>query len=59
MNTDKFKQAVSWAYHSEDEDTIRNELGYDGDMEPVYAVVALLQKLAADYDTIHEWSTDG
>ena len=23
----KFKEAVSWAFHSEDEDAIRNELG--------------------------------
>lgn len=51
-----FKQAISWAFHSETEDAIRNELGYDGDMEPVYAVVALLNKLSADYDTVHEWS---
>lgn len=51
-----FKQAVSWAYHSEDEDSIRDELGYDGDMEIVNEIVALLTKLGADYDTVHEWS---
>lgn len=52
----KFKEAVSWAFHSEDEDAIRNELGYDGDMETVYVVVALLNKLKADYDEVHYWS---
>jgi hypothetical protein len=56
MHIGKFKQSVSWAYHSEDEDAIRNELGYDGNMEQVYAVVKLLAKLGADYDTVDEWS---
>lgn len=51
-----FKKAVSWAYHSEDEDAIRDELGYDGDMEIVNEMVALLKKLDADYNTVHEWS---
>lgn len=58
MNISKFKQAVSWVYHSEDEEAIRNELGYYGSMEQVYAVVTLLQKLGADYDTVNEWSRD-
>ena len=58
MNIRKFKQAVSWAYHSENEDAIRNELGYYGSMEQVYAVVALLNKLGAEFDTVHEWSKD-
>ena len=58
MNIRKFKQAVSWAYHSENEDAIRNELGYYGSMEQVYAVVALLNKLGAEFDTVHEWSND-
>lgn len=58
MNIRKFKQAVSWVYHSEDEESIRNELGYYGSMEQVYAVVALLNKLGAEFDTVHEWSED-
>ena len=58
MNIRKLKQAVSWAYHSENEDAIRNELGYYGSMEQVYAVVALLNKLGAEFDTVHEWSND-
>lgn len=51
-----FKKAISWAFHSETEDAIRNELGYDGDMEIVNEIVSLLNIVKADYDTVHEWS---
>ena len=51
-----FKQAISWAFHSETEDAIRDELGYNGDMEIVNEIVSLLKTLKADYNTVHEWS---
>ena len=57
--TDLFKKAVSWAYHSEDEDAIRYELGYKGDLDDVYAVVELLNKANLDYDEVHDWSIQG
>lgn len=51
-----FKQAVSWAYHGEEEDSIRDELGYNGDMEIVNEIVSLLNTVKADYDTVTDWS---
>lgn len=56
MDTKLFKKAISWAFHSEDEESIRNELGYSGDMNQVNEIVALLKKLNADYDVVHEWA---
>ena len=53
---EKFRQAVSWAYHSEQDDEIRNTLGYTGDLETVKAVVELLNELEANHDIIHDWS---
>lgn len=59
---DKFKQAISWAYHSEPDDEIRNSLGYKGDLETVKAVVELLNELGKakqtkeHFDIIHHWS---
>lgn len=54
--TPLFKRAVSWAFHSETEEAIRNELGYQGDMDDVLAVVNLLNKAKIDYDDVHAWS---
>jgi hypothetical protein len=53
-----FKKAVSWAYHSEPDDEIRNTLGYTGDLAQVRDVAALLKSLRADHDTVNEWATD-
>ena len=52
-----FKKAVSWAYHGETEEEIRNDLGYVGDLTPVYEVAYLLKTLGADHDTVNAWST--
>ena len=52
-----FKKAVSWAYHGETEEEIRNDLGYVGDLTPVYEAANLLKILGADHDTVNEWST--
>ena len=47
-----FKKAVSWAYHGEPDDEIRNTLGYTADLTQVREVVDLLKKLRADHDTV-------
>ena len=52
----KFCEAVSWAFHSEPEDTIRNDLKYSGDMQDIYSIVRLLNQLGADYDKVYEWA---
>jgi hypothetical protein len=51
-----FKQAISWSFHSETKDAIRDELGYNGDMKIVNEIVSLLNSINADYDTVYEWS---
>lgn len=56
--TPLFKEAVSWVFHSETKEAIRNELGYQGDMDDVLAVVNLLNKPTIDYDDVHAWSKD-
>jgi len=53
-----FKKAVSWSYHGEPDDEIRNTLGYTDDLAQVREVVDLLKSLRADHDTVNEWAAD-
>ena len=54
----KFTAAVSWLYHHEPVALVRDELGYTGDLAPVYAVVELLRELGAEEDTVSLWASE-
>lgn len=53
-----FKMAVSWLFHSEDEQEIFNRTGWNRmSDEFIYAeqVVELLREVDADYDVVSDW----
>ena len=59
----QFKLAVRWAFHYEPDDLIRDELGYEGDLEEVHAYVKMLREklYETDYDMededfVYAWS---
>jgi hypothetical protein len=53
---EKFRQAVSWHYHGEDLDSIRNELGYKGSMEEVIRLSNFFWKMKINHDEVYGWA---
>lgn len=51
-----FKKAVSWTFHSETDESIRDELGYEGNFTDVFNVYVVLRENNFSCDEVYEWS---
>ena len=51
-----FKNAVSWKFHGESNETIREDLGYTGDLKDVQSVSESLSRQGFSFDDVYEWA---
>ena len=56
--TKMFKEAVCWFFHGETEEAIREDLGFDGDMEEVKKIASELKSQGLDFDDVYDWSKE-
>jgi hypothetical protein len=53
-----FKEAVCWFFHGESEETIREDLRFEGDLDEVKKVASDMKAQGLDFEDVYEWSKE-